>query len=98
MIILRSKGIEPTRNKVRSFQMQSKIERRCFQGLDRHPRGYKVADLKAETKSIPLNEIDLTCASMVCEPEELDCNVTGGCFLQNGDIILVDHNHSQLLY
>lgn len=60
----------------------------------------KFADLKAETKSIPLNEIDLTCATMklVCELDDSNGYVTGGCFLKNGDIILVDHNNSQLLH
>lgn len=60
----------------------------------------KFADLKAETKSIPLCEIDLTCANikLVCELNDSNTDVTGGCFLQNGDIILVDHSHSQLLH
>lgn len=60
----------------------------------------KFADLKAETKSIPLNGIDLTCATMklVCELDDSNVNVTGGCILQNGDIILVDHSNSQLLH
>lgn len=60
----------------------------------------KFADLKAETKSIPLNEIDLTYASMklVCELDDSNGDVTGGCFLQNGDIILADHKYSQLLH
>lgn len=62
----------------------------------------KFADLKTETTSIPLSGIDLTCATikLVCELGESNINgdVTGGCFLQNGDIILADHNNSQLLH
>lgn len=60
----------------------------------------KFADFKAETKFIPLSEIDLSCSKMklVCEFDDSDSDVTGGCFLQNGDIILVDHSSSQLLH
>ncbi|XP_052707794.1 uncharacterized protein LOC128183034 [Crassostrea angulata] len=58
------------------------------------------ADFKTETKSIPLNEIDLMCAKikLVYELGESNGYVTGGCFLKNGDIILVDHNKCQLLH
>ncbi|XP_052707666.1 E3 ubiquitin-protein ligase TRIM39-like [Crassostrea angulata] len=60
----------------------------------------KFADLKTKTTSIPLSGIDMTCATMklVCELDDSNVGVTGGCFLQNGDIILADHNHSQLLH
>lgn len=60
----------------------------------------KFADLNEETKSIPLCEIDLTCANMklVCELVDSNGDVPGGCFLQNGDIILADYKYSQLLH
>lgn len=35
---------------------------------------------------------------LVCELDDSNGDVTGGCFLQNGDIILVDHKNSQLLH
>lgn len=35
---------------------------------------------------------------LACELTESNIEMTGGCFLENEDIILVSHNHSQLLH
>mgnify|MGYP003691349225 CR=1 FL=1 len=54
-----------------------------------------------ETKSVPVWDIDLACANMkmICElPESGDCDVTGGCFLENGDIVIADNNSTYCLY
>ncbi|XP_022304362.2 uncharacterized protein LOC111111590 [Crassostrea virginica] len=60
-----------------------------------------VADVKVEVKSTPIGSIDLTSADMklVCElPESGACNIFGGCFLENGDIVLADLHSKQCLY
>lgn len=57
-------------------------------------------DLKTHMKSIPLCSIDFTSANMklICELPGSTGIITGGYFLENGDIILVDHYSSQLLH
>ena len=60
----------------------------------------QIDDIKVEAKSTPIWGIDLTCADMkmVCELPESGGNVTGGCFLENGDIVLAVHSSTQCLY
>ncbi|XP_078321499.1 uncharacterized protein LOC144621703 [Crassostrea virginica] len=55
-------------------------------------------DVRVEVKSTP---IDLTCADikLVCElPETGGGDIFGGCFLENGDIVLADCNFRHCLY
>nr|XP_022306590.1 uncharacterized protein LOC111112976 [Crassostrea virginica] len=51
----------------------------------------QIDDVKVEAKSTPIWDIDLTSANMkmVCELPESGGIVTGGCFLENGDIVQV---------
>lgn len=60
----------------------------------------KFADLKPGINFILIGSIDLTFSNMklVCELSESNIDMTGGCFLENGEMILVSHNHSQLLH
>uniref|UniRef100_K1RH54 Tripartite motif-containing protein 59 n=1 Tax=Magallana gigas TaxID=29159 RepID=K1RH54_MAGGI len=57
-------------------------------------------DLRTHMKSIPLCGIDLTNANMklICELPGSTDSITGGCFLENGDIVLVDNDSSHLLH
>ncbi|XP_078321671.1 E3 ubiquitin-protein ligase TRIM33-like [Crassostrea virginica] len=55
-------------------------------------------DVRVEVKSTP---IDLACADikLVCElPETGGGDIFGGCFLENGDIVLADCNSRHCLY
>ena len=61
----------------------------------------QIDDVKVESKSTPIWDIDLTRANMkmVCVlPESGGSKVTGGCFLENGDIVIADNNSKQCLY
>uniref|UniRef100_K1PIX2 Tripartite motif-containing protein 45 n=1 Tax=Magallana gigas TaxID=29159 RepID=K1PIX2_MAGGI len=60
----------------------------------------KFSDIKTEMESIPLRDIDLSCASMalICELNGSDGDVTGGCFLKNGDIVLANNSSKELLH
>ncbi|XP_052681557.1 uncharacterized protein LOC128162410 [Crassostrea angulata] len=60
----------------------------------------KFTDLKTQMKSVPLRGIDFTSAEMklICELPDSNGDITGGCFLENGDIILVGRNSSKLLH
>lgn len=60
----------------------------------------KFTDLKTEMKSVPLRGIDFTNAEMkvLYELPDSSSEITGGCFLENEDIILVDHHSNQLLH
>ncbi|XP_078320303.1 uncharacterized protein LOC144621324 [Crassostrea virginica] len=60
----------------------------------------RLEDVRVETKLIPIGCIDLTCANMkmVCELPESSGYVSGGCFLDNGDIVLADRNSKHCLY
>nr|XP_022306579.1 protein PML-like [Crassostrea virginica]XP_022306580.1 protein PML-like [Crassostrea virginica] len=60
----------------------------------------QIDDVKVEVKSTPIWDIDLTCADMkmVCELPESGGSGTGGCFFENGDIIIADYNNKQCLY
>ena len=60
----------------------------------------RLGDVRMETKSVSVWGIDLTCADMklVFELPESGGNVTGGCFLENGDIVLVDKTSTYCLY
>ena len=60
----------------------------------------QIDDIKVEAKSTPMCDIDFTCADMkmVCELPESGGNVTGGCFLENGDIIIPGYNNKHCLY
>lgn len=57
-------------------------------------------DLKTEMKYVPLRGIDFTNTEMkiIFELPDSSGDITGGCFLENGDIILVDHHSNQLLH
>ena len=57
-------------------------------------------EVKVEVNSIPIGSFDLTCADMklVCELPESDSDIFGGCFLENGDIVLADFNSGHCLY
>ena len=61
---------------------------------------FGIKEVKVEVKSIPIGSIDLTCADMkfVCELPESGGDIFGGCFLDNGDIVLVERYCRQLLY
>nr|XP_022308045.1 uncharacterized protein LOC111114047 [Crassostrea virginica] len=62
---------------------------------------FQIDEVKVEAKSTPMWDIDLTCANMkmVCElPESDDFNVFGGCFLENGDIVIADYDNKYCLY
>nr|XP_022305489.1 E3 ubiquitin-protein ligase TRIM33-like [Crassostrea virginica] len=62
---------------------------------------FGLADVKVEVKYIPIGSIDLTCADikLVCElPETGGGDIFGGCFLENGDIVLADSNSLHCLY
>nr|XP_022310584.1 uncharacterized protein LOC111115949 isoform X2 [Crassostrea virginica]XP_022310585.1 uncharacterized protein LOC111115949 isoform X2 [Crassostrea virginica] len=61
---------------------------------------YQIDDVKVEVKSTPIWDIDLTCADMkmLCELPESGGSVTGGCFLENGDIVIADNNNKHCLY
>ncbi|XP_078321132.1 uncharacterized protein LOC111114054 [Crassostrea virginica] len=60
----------------------------------------ELGDVTVKVKSIPIGSIDLTCADMkiVCELPQSDGNIEGGCFLENGDIVLADWNSRHCLY
>ena len=61
----------------------------------------QLGDFRIETKAVPVWDIGLTCAimKMVCElPESGGGYVTGGCFLEDGDIVLADNNYKHCLY
>ena len=60
----------------------------------------QIDDVKVEAKSTPIWDIDLTCADMkmVCELPKSCGSVTGGCFLENGDIVLAHFNNKHCLY
>ena len=60
----------------------------------------QIDDVKIAAKSIPICDIDLTCANMklVCELPESGGYVTGGCFLENGDIVIADYTNKHCLY
>nr|XP_022308048.1 E3 ubiquitin-protein ligase Midline-1-like [Crassostrea virginica] len=60
----------------------------------------QIDNVKIAAKSIPIWDIDFTCANMklVCELPESGGNVTGGCFLENGDIVIADNNNKHCLY
>ncbi|XP_065929896.1 uncharacterized protein [Magallana gigas] len=75
-----------------SLQLQSSVSKDLAGIL--HVK--KFTDLKTRIKSIPLCGIDFTSANMklICELP----GTTGGCFLKNGDIVLVDHDSCQLLH
>ncbi|XP_078321921.1 E3 ubiquitin-protein ligase TRIM33-like [Crassostrea virginica] len=62
---------------------------------------FSLGDVKVEAKSIPIGSIDFNCADMklVCElPESGGCDIFGGCFLDNGDIVLADCNYRHCLF
>nr|XP_022305488.1 E3 ubiquitin-protein ligase TRIM31-like [Crassostrea virginica] len=62
---------------------------------------FGLADVKVEVKYIPIGRIDLTCADMklVCELSESGAgDIFGGCFLENGDIVLADSKSFHCLY
>nr|XP_022306577.1 uncharacterized protein LOC111112968 isoform X2 [Crassostrea virginica]XP_022306578.1 uncharacterized protein LOC111112968 isoform X2 [Crassostrea virginica] len=79
-----------------SVKLQSDATKQLSTILDK----CQIDDVKVEAKSTPMWDIDLTCANMkmVCELPESGCNVTGGCFLENGDIVIADNNSKQCLY
>ena len=60
----------------------------------------QIDDVKIEANSIPIWDIDLTRANMkmACELPESSGNVTGGCFLENGDIVIADYTNKHCLY
>ena len=55
----------------------------------------RLGDVRIETKSVPVWGIDIICADMkmVCELPESGNDNTGGCFLENGDIVLADNDY-----
>lgn len=57
-------------------------------------------DLRIYMKLILLWGIDFINVNMklICELFGLIDNIIGGCFLENGDIVLVDNDFSYLLY
>nr|XP_022310333.1 E3 ubiquitin/ISG15 ligase TRIM25-like [Crassostrea virginica] len=62
---------------------------------------FRLEDIRVEVKSTPIGSIDLTCADMklVRElPESGACDTFGGCFLENGDIVLADSKSRHCLY
>ena len=61
---------------------------------------FGLKDVKVEVKSTPIGSIDLTCADMkmVCELPESGGDIFGGCFLENGDIVLADFDSRHCLY
>ena len=61
----------------------------------------RLGDVRLETKSVPVLYTHLTWVKMkmVCELPESDWgDITGGCFLENGDIVLADNDHKHCLY
>nr|XP_022308050.1 E3 ubiquitin/ISG15 ligase TRIM25-like [Crassostrea virginica] len=60
----------------------------------------QIDDVKVEAKSTPIWDINLTCADMkiVCKLPESGGKVSGGCFLENGDIVIADNSSRQCLY
>nr|XP_022306587.1 uncharacterized protein LOC111112974 [Crassostrea virginica] len=81
-----------------SVKMQSDATKQLSTILDKCQ--IHVHDVKVEVKSTPICDIDLTCADMklVCELPESDCCAIGGCFLENGDIVLPNYKNKQCLY
>ncbi|XP_052682105.1 RING finger protein 207-like [Crassostrea angulata] len=60
----------------------------------------KFSDIKAEIEYIPLRGIDFSCAcmKMICDLTGSKGDITGGCFLQNGDIVLASNSSKELLH
>nr|XP_022306576.1 uncharacterized protein LOC111112968 isoform X1 [Crassostrea virginica] len=61
----------------------------------------RLEDVRMENKSVPVWDIGLTCVivKIICElPESGGGYITGGCFLENGDIVLANNDSKQCLY
>ena len=61
---------------------------------------FRLEEVKMMTLSIPLGGLDFTSAkmNMVCELPDSDGDVTGGCYLENGDIVLARKSSKECLY
>ncbi|XP_078320158.1 E3 ubiquitin-protein ligase TRIM45-like [Crassostrea virginica] len=61
---------------------------------------FRLEEVKMKTVSIPLGVLDFSSArmKMVCELPDSDGNVTGGCYLENGDIVLARLSSKECLY
>ncbi|XP_078320301.1 uncharacterized protein LOC111114055 [Crassostrea virginica] len=61
---------------------------------------FQLEEVKMMTVSIPLGGLDFTSArmKMVCELPDSEGDVTGGCYLENGDIVLARHSSKECLY
>nr|XP_022308052.1 tripartite motif-containing protein 45-like [Crassostrea virginica] len=61
---------------------------------------FRLEEVKMMTVSIPLGGLDFTSAKMkmVCELPDSDGDVTGGCYLENGDIVLARLSSKECLY
>uniref|UniRef100_A0A8W8M756 Tripartite motif-containing protein 45 n=1 Tax=Magallana gigas TaxID=29159 RepID=A0A8W8M756_MAGGI len=81
-------------------KLRLKLHSHFSEDLTRILQVTKFSDIKTEIKSLPLRGIDLSCATMelICELNGCDGDVTGGCFLENGDIVLANRDSKQLLH
>lgn len=81
-------------------KLRLKLYSRFSEDLTKIPQVTKFSDIKTEMESIPLRVIDLSGASMelICELNGSDGDVTGGCFLENGDIVLANRGSKELLH
>lgn len=81
-------------------QIILKLQSYVPKGLTGILRITKFTDLKIQLKSVRLRGINFTNAEMKFVYELLDSSgeITGGCFLENENIILDDHHSNQLLH
>nr|XP_022303843.1 uncharacterized protein LOC111111267 [Crassostrea virginica] len=79
-----------------SVNLHSEASKQLLTVLDT----FGLKDVKVEVKSIPIGSFDVTCADMkmVCELPESGVLISGGCFLENGDIVLADFHSRHCIY
>lgn len=82
------------------FQIKIKLQSNIQKGLTGILRVTNFTDLKIKMKFVPLRGIDFTNAErkFVYELPDSSGEITGGCFVESENIILVDHHSNQLLH
>lgn len=80
-------------------QMRVKLNSNVSEDLTRILEVKKFANIQTEQHLVPLCGIDFANASMelICELNGSKGDVTGGCFLENGDIVLAHQSSNRML-
>lgn len=80
--------------------LRLKLHSHFAEDLSRILQVTKFSDIKTDIETIPLRGIDLSCAcmKMICDLTGSKGDITGGCFLQNGEIVLANRGSKELLH